>query len=317
MRKSALVFMSIAFIACHHEPASLSGTEKVDVKYFLAVFKKIGLPCRIADTNFIKAADTTIISYTVFSQFVPDSVLADAFGKNAQNLKAKPVGKFEVENKLYLLANIIQNKKIALVTFVFDNKNKYLSHLVLLQNGNKDDYKHSVSITSEPTFILAREKMNDENQLAYTRIGYGYNSSTKNFMTVVDDSNEDLKRLNEIINPIDTLPRKNKFSGDYADDSRNFISVRDGSNPSKYFFFVHFEKDDHCTGELKGEMKMRDATHAYYQQSGDACVIDFTFGSKSITFKEEGNCGNHRGIKCFFDDSYPKKKTKTTSTKNK
>jgi hypothetical protein len=303
-------------VACHHEQPSLSGTEKVDVKYFQAAFGKVSLPCRIADTNFIKAADTTVIGYSVFTQFVPDTVLTNEFGKNAQTVKVKPVGKFEVEDKLYLLANIIQSKKTTLVTFVFDNKNKYLSHLVLLQNVNKDDYKHSVSITSEPTFILAREKTNDENQSAYTRIGYGYNASTKNFMVVVNDSNEDLKRLNEIINPIDTLPRKNKFSGDYADDSRNFISVRDGSNASKYAFFIHFE-DDHCTGELKGEMKMRDATHAYYQQGGDACVIDFTFGSKSVTFKEEGNCGNHRGIKCFFDDSYPKKKAKTTSTKNK
>jgi hypothetical protein len=130
---------------------------------------------------------------------------------------------------------------------------------------------------------------------------------------VVNDSNEDLRRLNEIINPIDTLPRKNKLSGDYAADKRNFIAVRDGNNQSKYSFFIHFEKDGNCIGELKGDMTMRDATHGYYRQSGDPCVIDFTFGSKSITVKEEGNCGNHRGIKCFFDDSYRKKKEPKTS----
>jgi len=309
MQKSFLIFITILLlVACHHQPPSLSGNEKVDVKYFMAAFKQSDLPYRISDTNFTKAADTTIISYNVLSQFVPDSVLKDYFGKNFSSLKMKPVGKFETENKKYLLANIILNKKTTLETFVFDEKNKYLAHLALLSTISKDGYRHSVTITSEPTFILSREKFNSENQLLYTRNGYGYNSASKDFIAVVNDSNEDLKRLNEIINPIDTFPRKNKLSGDYAEDKRNFISVRDGSTPSKYIFFVHFEKDDHCTGELKGDMTMRDATHGYYKQSGDPCVIDFTFGSKSITVKEEGNCGNHRGIKCFFDDTYRKKK---------
>jgi len=45
---------------------------------------------------------------------------------------------------------------------------------------------------------------------------------------------------------------------------------------------------------------MHDATHAYYQQSGDPCEIDFTFKTNAIIVKERGNCGNHRGIQCFF-----------------
>jgi hypothetical protein len=108
------------------------------------------------------------------------------------------------------------------------------------------------------------------------------------------------------------------LSGNYAKDKQNFISVRDGSNANKYLFFVHFERDNNCTGELKGEMTLRDATHGYYQQSGDPCVIDFTFTSKNITVKERGNCGNHRGIKCFFDDTYKKKKeSKPSLSKSK
>jgi hypothetical protein len=41
-----------------------------------------------------------------------------------------------------------------------------------------------------------------------------------------------------------------------------------------------------CTGELKGIMTMRDATHGYFQENGDPCVIDFIFGSNNITVKE-------------------------------
>jgi len=302
---------------CKNKHASLAGQEHVDMKDFIEAFRKITLPYRVADTNLAKISDTTSISHMVFSEFVPDTVLINTFGKSAGIVQINPVGKIEKDNELYLLVNFTLNKKITLLTFLFDKKNKYLSHIELIKQGNKDNYVHSVNITTEPTFIIAREKINQQNELQYTRIGYAYNDGAHNFIAVINDSNEDLKGSNPIINPIDTFVAKNKFSGDYAKDKQNFISVRDGGNVNKYLFFVHFERDNNCTGELKGEMTMRDATHAYYQQSGDPCVIDFTFTSKNITVKERGNCGNHRGIKCFFDDTYKKKKESKTSSKSK
>jgi hypothetical protein len=33
----------------------------------------------------------------------------------------------------------------------------------------------------------------------------------------------------------------NTYSGDYARDSKNFISIRDLPTPNKYQFFLHFE----------------------------------------------------------------------------
>ena len=49
-------------------------------------------------------------------------------------------------------------------------------------------------------------------------------------------------------------------------------------------------------------------TKAIYKESGDPCVIDFVFRDNEVEVKEQGSCGNHRGIKCFFDDTYRKKK---------
>jgi hypothetical protein len=299
--------------ACKSKHASVSGEEHVDMKDFVEAFPKITLPYRAADSNLAKISDTTTISYTVLSQFIPDTVLINTFGKSAPITKINAVGKIQKEDELYLLVNFTLNKKITLLTFLFDKKNKYLSHFELVKQGNRDNYVHSVNITSEPTFIIAREKINPQNELLYTRIGYAYNNSTKNFIAVINDSNEDIKSMSEIINPIDTFAAKNKFSGDYIKDKQNFISIRDGNNVNKYFFFIHFQKDNNCTGELKGEMTMHDATHSYYQQSGDPCVIDFTFSGKNIKVKERDNCGNHRGIKCFFDDTYKKKKANKTS----
>lgn len=306
------------YFSCKDKPALLSGDAPVEAKDFIAAFPLLTLPSRIADTSFIKMADTTTISYTVFTQFIADTVLAKIFAKNAKKQSIHPVGKIEKETELYLLANFTQNKKTTLISFLLDKQNKYLANLELLNQTNKDGYTHSVSITSEPTFIINREKTNASTELLYTKHGYAYNSASGKFVEVMTDSNEDLKKINEIINPIDTLPHKNKMSGDYIKDKRNYISIRDGSNSSKYSFFIHFEKDGgDCTGELKGTMTMRDATHAYFQESGDPCVIDFAFDGRTIKVKEQDNCGNHRGIKCFFNDSYTKRKENKPTKKNK
>jgi hypothetical protein len=56
---------------------------------------------------------------------------------------------------------------------------------------------------------------------------------------------------------------------------------------------------------------------ALYQESGDPCEIDFVFEDNEIKVKERGNCGNHRGIKCYFDDTYPKKKEKKPKKSSK
>jgi hypothetical protein len=63
-----------------------------------------------------------------------------------------------------------------------------------------------------------------------------------------------------------------------------------------------------CVGELKGVFTMKDANNAQYRFNGDPCVIDFNFEDNQVSLKEQGNCGNHRGIKCYFDDSFTRKK---------
>ncbi|MBP0569175.1 hypothetical protein J8H89_08415, partial [Campylobacter jejuni] len=89
------------------------------------------------------------------------------------------------------------------------------------------------------------------------------------FMVVINDSNEDPKKT-AVINPIDTLPRKNRFSGDYVQDKKNFVSVRDGKNQHTYLFFIHFEKDGgSCTGELKGQLNMKTPGTAQFSANGD------------------------------------------------
>lgn len=302
-----LILLILLVGSCKDKKTDLSGETPIKVGDFIAVFRKITPSYAVSDTNITKVADTTVIGYKAFLQFFPDSSLTPIIGNN-KKVTIRPVGIIEKDKEDYLLVNFtIPKKSTHLAVFVTDKKHKYLGSKELLNTNHDDEYLHSVSINREPTFLLSKEKMGKDNNLQFSRTGWVYNSAGL-FMVVINDSNEDAKKMS-VINPIDTLPRKNKLSGDYVQDKKNYISLRDTKNPNVYQFFIHFEKNEgSCTGELKGELKMKDAGTAIFSENGDPCVIDFYFEGNQIRLKEQGSCGNHRGIKCYFDDTFTKKR---------
>ncbi len=309
-----LIFCCLLF-GCSEKKIDLSGNVPVKTSDFIAIFPTIKLPFSVADTNISKVADTLTIGYKLLQQFFPDSVLS-SLTQQAKKTIIHPVGFFEKEKENYLLVNISTQKKTTrLVVFVTDKKFKYLSAKEILATGKDENYIHSVSINREPTFLISQEKSGKDNQLLFTRIGWVYTRSA-GFMVVVNDSNEGALR-STIINPIDTLARLYKYSGDYGSDLKNFISIRDGKKPGIYLFFIHFVKEEGtCVGELKGEMKMNNTSTAIYKGNGDPCIIDFSFEGNQVTLKEQGTCGNHRGIRCFFDDTFYKKKAPRIKKRN-
>lgn len=307
MRGLAIAFLLLILISCKDKVVDLSGNEPINQKDFLAVFPALNLPYLVSDTNIDKTADTLRIGLKAFQQFFPDSAFESIMGKS-KKFVLHPVGIIDKKKEKYLLFIITEGKKKKrLVVFVTDQKNKFLASKELLNNFNNTGYSHSLSINKEPTFLLSKEKTGKDNNLLYSRAGWVYNDAGI-FMVVINDSNEDpLSTI--VINPLDTLPTYNKFSGDYFKDKKNTLSVRDGKDANNYRFFIHFEKNNgSCVGELKGEFKLNSPTSAIFTKNGDPCIIDFSFNRNSITLKEQGSCGNHRGIKCFFDDSYTKKK---------
>ena len=316
MPKYFVLLLMLFALSCKNKTASLSANQPVNTTDFFDAFKKLKLPYIIADTNLMKSADTTLISYDVFKQFIPDTALQSLAAKKPESLKIHPAGKIENESEIYLLAIVTDGKKTSLITYLFDKKKHYLNHLALLNNQNRDDYVHSVNINTEPTFLIVREKT-ENNQYSYTKHGFAYSKEAKDFVEVINDSNEDEKK-NEIINPIDTFAKKNKYSGDYVQDKKNFISIRDGSSANSYLFFLHVNKNNgECNGELKGKLTMINETEAVFQQNGGPCVIDFTFEKSRIQVKERGSCGNYRGMTCMFDDSYKKKNPPPVKGKKK
>ena len=308
-------FFIFLVLSCKEKQIDLSGESPLKQKDFFGVFKTMSLPYTVSDTNIDKSADTITIGLKAFLQFFPDSAFNSLTGKT-RKFSIHPIGKIDKENEHYYLALIHQQKIKKLVVFVTDKKNKYLGSKELLNNNYNDEYAHSLSINKEPTFLISKEKMGKDNQLQFSRAGWVYND-VGIFMVVINDSNEDPQK-SAIINPIDTLPKQHKFSGDYIQDKKNYVSIRDGKDPNNYLFFIHFERNEGaCTGELKGTLSMKTPNGGVFNENGDPCIIDFIFNGNEITLKEQGSCGNHRGIKCFFNDSFIKKKEPKPKTNKK
>lgn len=297
---------------------SMSGEDKVEAKDFIDFFKPVKLPFQYADSMMSrKVKDSFLISYNVFTQFVPDSVLTKLYGKKTKP-KIYALGRATVPGlENYLFVKTVTTDKKVLFILAFDNKEKYMAAIASLRpDQSKATFQ---SMTMDKKFGITKTvlRKNADGSMSEGKDVYALDRSVKNFILVMTDALED--KPAELINPIDTLPRKNKWSADYTNGKMNLVSIRDGRRAGRISFFIHFEKNNgSCTGELKGEATIRGSNTAQFKLDGDPCVLSFVFSSSSVRLKEDEGCGNHRGMQCLFDGSFAKKreaKPKKPSTK--
>ena len=297
---------------------SLEDDDTVTVSDFIEFFPDRELPVVIRDTSLsAKVSDSLRIGNKIFSQFVPDSVLTSVFGKQAKPLLF-PIGKAREKGKeTYLFLRAVSGKRRAAFLVCFDKDNKYLNAMPIVKSGFGNQGSAYGELDRKFQITTYREISRKGNEPTFKRNIYVYNSGVNEFTLILTEPNEEI--IENVINPIDTLPAKNKLAGDYIKDSRNFVSFRDGRNDQEMRFFVHFEKDKgECIGEVKGTVRITGDKKAHYQEAGNPCALEFTFTTKGVTMKEVGGCGSYRDIKCFFDGTYPKKKpAKSTTTSKK
>ena len=309
MRKVYLFIALLGAIACSEKKTDLSGNTPLKINDFNKAFKTVSLPVSLADSNLKRFTDTFEIGRKALAQFVPDSVVDEIIPIKEKKSKLFPIFKIVKEEQYYLLFNVLQEKKQSLAVIVFSKKNKFLDYKVLTQfelvHRGSQLYGKTLAINKEPSFLVEETKMGSDNALTYEKSGWAYTDSA--FRMIYFDSNKKIE-TKVVLNPIDTLQMNNPLSGDYARDSKNFISLRDYNNPNKYQFFLHFEKKEGtCVGELKGLLNFT-KNQATYNEKGDPCIIHFTITGNVIQIKEDGNCGNHRNMTCYFNDSYDKKR---------
>ena len=286
---------------------SLSGEEPVEVADFIYFFHPVKLPYQVSDSIFQKKEkDSLLISYKIFTQFVPDSVLSKVYGKVQPKIYA--LAKAEVpKGEIYLFVKTVTNDKKVVFILGFDNKKQFTAALAALRPDNNKATMQSLVMDRKYTITKTVVLRNTDGSISEGRDVYVLNADAKSFMLIMTDALND--KVTELINPIDTLPVKNKLSADYANGKMNLVAVRDGRKNDRITFFIHFEKNNgECTGELKGEAILKSPTTAEYRVDGDPCVLKFIFANNSVTLKEEEGCGNRRGMNCAFDGSFTRKK---------
>jgi hypothetical protein len=305
-----LVVLPALLFSCKSKKVSLAeNDEKVDTQDFVEFFQPLRLPYQVTDTLLRrKEPETSIIHYKLFTRLIPDTVLTRYFGKeNKPRLYA--IGKIKVpDNETYLFIKATTKERKALYILCFDKKNRFAVARPILYSDNEPGISGQAGMDAKYTLSVTHQRKAADGQVYYKKDAYVFND-TGGLILILTESNEQKTKIPAIYNPIDTLPHKHKFTGDYAQDRRNIISVRDGRDATRILFFVHFEKDDGtCKGELKGEAKFVAANIARYRSNADPCAVEFSFNPSGVSMKELGGCGVHRDIKCFFEGYFDKRK---------
>jgi len=310
MNKYFILLLSlILLVACKSKKTKLTDDDVVEVESFIDFFPDVNLPFQMSDTLINrKPTDTSTIGYKIFTQFVPDSLLTSQFGKKTKPL-IYPLGKSVAkEYETYLFVKAVTPAKKVGYILAFDKDNKYIGAMPLVVDDKDPATSQTAVLDKKYSLNLIVRRRNSEGIFEETRKVYVLNADAGSFTLILTDAVlPDQKQ--EIINPIDTLPKKNKFSGDYIKDKRNYVSIRDGRNANELLFFTHFEKDNGaCTGELKGAATVNGSKSALFRANGNPCVLEFTFSGNNVSMKEVEACGSYRDITCFFDGSYQRKK---------
>ena len=308
MRKLIVLSLFLAAcLSCKQKKVSLSGDAPVTLTDLIAAFPEAKLPFLVQDTMMDnKAMDSMPVSAKLIHQYIPDSVFAANFPKGVK-AKFHALGRVRVpEKETYLFVKATGGGHQTVYLLCFDEKPQFKAAMALLPFSPVSNGFAEGGMDKRYSIIHNRFRKGADGQYQYHKNVHVYNSGV--FNLILTESNETVTP-SVLYNPIDTLPRKHKLSADYVKDKANMVSIRDARRANRLSFFIHFENNGgECTGDLKGEADLVKPNLAIYQDMGDHCELEFSFSGNAVSIRELQGCGNHRGIKCFFEGSFPRKK---------
>jgi len=311
MIKNIILFgLILAFVGCNTSNDKPKAESEMTSKDFVDLFKPLESgflinSAKIASSNL----DSFPISSNLVNKFVPDSIFLHDFGKKTK-LKFFSLGRKTDNNKNdYILLKASSLNKKFVYLFVFDKEQNYRAGIPIISIPGENKIQTEAGLDNKFTLSINNLKIASDGQTYFTKNVYAYDND--GFFTLILRESNEMPANQEVYNPIDSLPRKHKLSGDYIKNKKNFLSIRDGSKPNKLLFFIHIESQNgRCSGELKGEAELVNPNKLIYSAAGDPCSIEFNFSGIYVGFQELKGCGNYRGIKCSFDGAFTKIKLK-------
>ncbi len=274
---------------------------------FKDLFTKGSVPYQLSDTALVRNTDTTSLPSSAISSLIPDSIKRTCFGK-ATGIKYTPLVKLMQKDKEgYYLLKAASGVKKAVFILVFDAKDNFKSSYPFLLPDADPATSQVTTIDKNFTITKSIVQRSGAEVTGEGKEVVAYDAATGSFSLIMTDVLNDNPA--EIINPIDTFAKTNKWAGDYKLNKKNIVSVRDGRHANQLLVYIHTENEaGDCKGELKGEFLLTSGSLAVYRLGGDPCVLDLNFSGNTVSIKEESGCGNHRGLDCPLSGTFTKKK---------
>ncbi|WP_343701584.1 hypothetical protein [Chitinophaga sp.] len=303
MRRILLLTLLTGLLAaCNNKPKQVNDEDRVlTFEDFRNFFPAGGKSYRLnADSLRRSQPDSLALKARVVKQFLPDTLAKGVFTA-AEKPRFFPRVLIEREDMLYFVVEGRAKKGSAAWLSLYDKNGAFLQRHLVAQNisgkprtGFLLDDKFNIRVTTE----LQRGTRDDV---------YAANPDGS-LVLILTNSSEPVNA--GLYNPIDTLPRKHKYSANYGTGEHSLVAIRDGETSKEFQFFIHFSKDNGaCTGELDGVGRFTSANTGQFRDKRTSCILEFKFSSSRVTISETG-CGAYRGIKCFFEGSYTKKREK-------
>ena len=301
----ALVFVLLA--SCGKKSKDINADEAIETTDFIESFPLRELPIIFQQKDLKKIeSDSFFIKNSVVSTFLPDSIFKAAFPR-IKDVRFYRKGRYKAEEsgETYLFLAAEKKDKKNIYVICFDANNVFKASMLLLEKNFNPGVSTEGSIDKRLTVIKTRNTQSKDGKAYYNKSAYVYNTEGL-FTLILTESNEPVEEK-IVYNPIDTLSRKDPLSGDYKQDKKNFVSIRDGGKAGKLLFFINIEKSGNgCDGSLRGDMVQVKPRVYQYNKADDHCVLEFSFNGKSVQVKELEACGNHRGVRCSFDGRFRK-----------
>ncbi|MBS0027879.1 hypothetical protein ACTJJ0_04380 [Chitinophaga sp. 22321] len=309
MKRFLLLLLAIGVLAaCKSKKKSGKGDEPMTFEDFQALFTPGNLPYKLTpDTLQLKLADSLSLD-TAAIKFLPDTLTKGDFTRN-EPVKYFPLQRIPGSVVDYMTVKAAGRAQSVGYLCFLDKKGKYMSRIRVANTGSADGTLMSLQIDSKNVIKISSEKRLSGSRSALREDFYMVNADGT--VTLIMTNSNGPTNAGQIFNPIDTLPRKHKFSGDYTSGDMSIVSIRDGEDAKSFQFFITFSKDNgSCKGELSGKGHYLAGNRGEYKDKESSCGISFQFSAGRVNIREIGGCGAYRGIKCFFEGGFVKKAEK-------
>ena len=297
----------VLMVSCGKKSKDINADEAIETTDFIESFPLRGLPIMFQQKDLKKnESDSFFIKNSVVSQFLPDSIFKAAFPRT-KDVRFYRKGRFKAEEsgETYLFLSAEKKDKKNIYLICFDANNTFKASMILVEKNSNPGVLTEGGIDKRLTVIKTRNTQSRDGKAYYNKSAYVYN--TEGLLTLIlTESNEPVEEKT-VFNPIDTLSKKDPLSGDYKQDKKNFVSIRDGGKAGKLLFFINIEKPGNgCDGSLRGDMVQVKPRVYHYNKADDHCLLEFSFSGKTVQVRELEACGNHRSVRCSFDGRFRK-----------